>query len=277
MIISHSHKFIFIHLHKTAGESVSEALLPYLASRDLVLGTGLRGELATAWYNSRYKLQKHSGARKVRKYVGDATWDDYLTFSFVRDPVDRARSLYFYYEKMQALRRERSVRNALLWLPGMRFRDSDNWPGMQAFRESASFSEFIRHPKFSPSYIGTRRQADSLCDGDGRLLVDVVGKFETLQEDFAAIAARIGLPQATLGHRNASRNRTKAADPVSPGDRAHLEAMYARDYQLFGYPTTSRPTPPQAAEMPAPPQAAEMPAPPQAAEMPMRPASSASK
>lgn len=241
MIISHSRKFIFIHLHKTAGESISDALVPHLAAGDIALGTGLKGELANAWYNYRFKLQKHSGARKVRHHVGADIWNGYLTFSFVRDPVDRARSLFFYYEKMQALRRKTSLRNAMLVLPGMQFRDSDKWPGMEAFRDSRSFSEFIRHPKFSPAFIGTRRQSDSLCDRDGNVLVDVVGKFETLQEDFAEIAARIGLPQATLGHRNASRNRAKAVDPVSPADRAHIEEMYARDYLTFGYPMSSRP------------------------------------
>jgi hypothetical protein len=51
MIISHSRKFIFIHIHKTAGESISEALRPYLSGRDLLLGTSLRGELNNAYYN----------------------------------------------------------------------------------------------------------------------------------------------------------------------------------------------------------------------------------
>jgi hypothetical protein len=235
MILSHSRKFIFIHLHKTAGESVTLALLPHLARGDLVLGTTLRGEFSNAWYNRRYKLQKHSGARKVRAHVGPGVWDGYLKFAFVRDPVDRARSLYFYYEKMLELRRRRSLRNALQLLPGMEFRDVYRWPGMQAYMDSGSFSEFIRHPKFSPEYLGTRRQADMLCDDDGRLLVDVVGRYETLQGDFAAIAARLGLPEATLPWRNSSRNR--AAAPVDPADRAWLVEMYRKDYETFGYPT----------------------------------------
>jgi hypothetical protein len=233
MIISHSRKFIFIHLHKTAGESVSEALRPYLSGRDLFLGPGLRGELNNAYYNSRYRLQKHSGTRKVQRFVGEAIWDDYLTFSFVRDPVDRARSLYFYYERMLQRRQERSLRNALLWLPGMR--DPYQWPGMQAYMETGSFSEFIRHPKFSPSHGGTRRQADLLCDTDGRLMVDLVGRYETLQQDFASIAARLGLEGASLGWRNASRNR--AGGDVSETDQAHLAEIYRDDYALF-YPGT---------------------------------------
>ena len=38
MIISHKHKFIFIHINKCGGSSVTRALMPYLGPNDLVLG-----------------------------------------------------------------------------------------------------------------------------------------------------------------------------------------------------------------------------------------------
>jgi hypothetical protein len=236
MIISHSRKFIFIHIHKTAGESISDALRPYLSGRDLLLGTSLRGELNNAYYNSRYRLQKHSGVRKVRTFVGDATWDDYLKFSFVRDPFDRLRSLYFYFERMLARRREPHLRNALLWLPGTGFRDPLKWPGMQALLETESFSGFIRHPAFSTEIMGARPQSVLLTDKEGSLDVDFVGRFETLAEDFASLAARLGLEGADLGHRNASRNRAATPDPAEAADRALVAELYARDYALFDYP-----------------------------------------
>lgn len=236
MIISHSRRFIFIHIHKTAGESISEALLPYLSRQDLLLGTTLRGELNNAYCNRRYRLQKHSGVRKVRNFVGEEAWADYLKFSFVRDPFDRLRSLYFYFEKMVARRRKPHLRNALLWLPGTDFRDPLKWPGMQAFLETDSFSGFIRHAAFSTNIMGARPQSFLLTDTDGNLDVDFVGKFENLAEDFAAIAARIGLDGAGLGHRNASRNRAAIPDPAEAADRALVAELYARDYALFGYP-----------------------------------------
>jgi hypothetical protein len=246
MILSHRRKFIFVHIHKTAGESISEALLPYLGRGDLILGTTFRGELNNIWYGQRYELQKHSGARKLRAFVGPEIWQDYLTFSFVRDPYDRVRSLYFYLERMLAARRRGSWRNALLWLPGTDFRDPLKWPGMQAFLETESFSGFIRHPEFSPAIVGARRQADLLCDREGNLLVDVVGRYETLQADFAALAARLGLEGAALGWRNASRNRG-IADPNEAADRARIAELYRSDYALFGYPVPAAPAPRAAA------------------------------
>jgi hypothetical protein len=236
MIISHSRRFIFIHIHKTAGESISEALRPCLSGRDLLLGTSLRGELSNAYYSSRYRLQKHSGVRKVRTFVGDATWDDYLKFSFVRDPFDRLRSLYFYFGRMLARRRAPHLRNALLWLPGTDFRDPLKWPGMQAVLETEDFSGFIRHPAFSTDIIGARPQSVLLTDREGNLDVDFVGKFETLAEDFAALAARLGLEGADLGHRNASPARAAAPVPAEAADRALVAELYASDYALFGYP-----------------------------------------
>lgn len=239
MIISHSRKFVFIHIHKTAGESISEALVPFLARGDVLLGTTLKGEIANAWYDRRHGLQKHSGVRRVQRYLGDA-WDDYLKFSFVRDPYDRLRSLYFYFERMLAARRTRSLKNALLLLPGTDFRDPLKWPGMTPFLESDDFSGFLRHPGFSRDLMGARPQSFQLSGADDALAVDFVGKFETLGEDFAVLADRLGLDGARLGHRNASRNRaaseTASADPAEAADRALVAELYARDYALFGYP-----------------------------------------
>lgn len=252
MIISHSRKFVFIHIHKTAGESISEALVPFLGRGDVLLGTTVRGELANVWYDRRHGLQKHSGVKKVKAYLGDA-WDDYLKFSFVRDPYDRLRSLYFYFERMLAARRTRSLKNALLVLPGTDFRDPLKWPGMKPFIETSSFSEFIRHPEFTINLMGARPQSFQLSDKEGALGVDFVGKFETIAEDFATLAGRLGLDGAHLGHRNASRNRAVSAraapDPAEAADRALVAGLYARDYALFGYPL---PAPaPDAATTPA--------------------------
>ena len=40
MIVSHSRRFVFVHLHKTAGTSVKQALRPHLAAGDFMTPGG---------------------------------------------------------------------------------------------------------------------------------------------------------------------------------------------------------------------------------------------
>jgi hypothetical protein len=227
MILSHSRKFIFIHLHKTAGESVTLALLPHLGRGDLVLGTTLRGEFSNAWYNRRYKLQKHSGARKVRAHVGPGVWDGYLKFAFVRDPVDRARSLYGYLKMLEAGRS--GIRKRLRGLLG---KGRPDWPAVQALKETGSFSEFIRHPKLrhDPGFF---RQSGFLADETGALIVGTLLRFETLAADFGALCRELGIPEAALGHENRSRDARGSGEPVSERDVAFLKDYFAEDYALL--------------------------------------------
>lgn len=235
MIICHSRRYIFIHVHKTAGESVTQALSRRLTRADLTVGTTLGGKVANWLYPKLTPIKKHSAAEAIRDHLGPAVWDAYFKFAFVRDPVDRARSLHGYYAQMARRRDERSLRNLLYALPGSQSRDPARWPTVRAFLETSSFSEFIRHPAFSPRHPGTRPQWKAVCDADGAPLVDFVGRFERLEADFAHVLGRIGLERVALPRRNASR-APGAAAPVSPEDRAHLVDIYRRDFELFGYP-----------------------------------------
>ena len=106
---------------------------------------------------------------------------------------------------------------------------------MQAFLETENFSGFIRHPTFSAGIMGAQPQSLLLTDKEGNLDVDFVGKFETLAEDFATLAARLGLEGADLGHRNASAT-ARPTRQAEAADRALVAELYARDYALFDYP-----------------------------------------
>lgn len=234
MILSHSRRFVFVHIPKTAGEAITRTLAPHLGRDDIYFSGQASRELHNAYYRQRYALRKHSKARDIATMLSQADWDGYFKFTIVRHPVDRARSLYHFYEKMHQNRRPLSVRGVLWRLPGLSASDPHTWPGMTAYLQSGSFSQFIRHPAFGSVEPATRPQTDMLADENGALMVDFVGKFETLDSDFARIAERIGLPGVRLGVVNTSRNRTEQL-PVSAPDRAYLADLYHRDFAAFGY------------------------------------------
>jgi hypothetical protein len=231
MIVSHRCRFVFCHLPKTAGESVTAALEPHLGWDDLVLGP-ISGEEFTRRHRARFGLGKHTAAPAIREVIGEDLWDRYLTFAVVRHPADRLRSLYAYLELTKRRTDRARVRRGR---PPWPRRPGDQpwvWPEMQAYRSTDSFSEFIRHWLLDHGELA-RAQADALgCDAGGAPMVDVVLRYERLEADFAALVERLGLPPTSLPHRNPS---AAVKEPLTAQDRRLLAERYARDLDAFGY------------------------------------------
>jgi hypothetical protein len=229
MIISNSRKFIFVHINKTAGTSITEALAPHLAWNDLVLGSTPIGLALNQPFHERFGLSKHSTARGIRAVVGERVWSEYRSFAVVRDPVDRALSLYGYLKMLQAGRSE--LRKRLRSLLGAR--GGPDWLALRALKETGSFSEFIRHPELrhDPGFV---HQSRFLSDETGALIVDRLLRFETLAEDFAALGRELGIPEAALGHQNRSQGGARGREAaVSERDVAFLKDYFAEDYALL--------------------------------------------
>lgn len=232
MIISNSRKFIFVHVNKTAGTSIAEALYPSLAWNDIVLGTTPIGAALDQPFQERFGLYKHSTAPEIRAVVGAGIWADYRSFAVLRDPVDRAVSFYGYLKRFQ--RGKSGVRHRLRRLLGRSRPESrPEWPGLQALRETGSFSEFIRHPRL-PDDPGFAFQHAFISDREtGEIIVDTVLRFETVAADFAGLCRDLGIADASLGHENHSHDQRRNQPAISQSDIAFLKAYFARDYALL--------------------------------------------
>jgi hypothetical protein len=239
MIISKSHNFIFVHIHKTAGEAITLALLPHLGKDDLALGATPVGNIRNLYYKHKFGISKHSNARAIQEYIGPEKWNKFFIFSFVRHPFERVRSLYKYFAMMSERRTEKSLQNLLYRTPVLAGSDPLKWPGLQAYRETSSFSEFIRHPGFRKD-PGSHCQCDMLLDENGRMLADFIGHFDRLEEDFAHVTSRIGLSQANLPKHNVSRSANKMDVTLAEDDVRYLREIYAEDFERFRFGLTGR-------------------------------------
>ena len=88
--------------------------------------------------------------------------------------------------------------------------------------------------KAPEKHILFQPQSSLLVDGDGRLLTDMVGRVETMQDSYEAICARIGIPARVLDQVNSSRRgdyRSYYTDEL----REAVATRYRNDIDLFDY------------------------------------------
>ena len=107
MIISHKHKFIFMHTPKCAGSSIEVSLASVCDEGDLigpVTSEGLPDDYKHP--NTFEEHQEETGgiyngmrAEEIKNYIGDDIWNEYFKFSVVRNPWDRAISFWHWRDR----------------------------------------------------------------------------------------------------------------------------------------------------------------------------------
>ena len=206
MIISHRHRFIFAAVPKTGTHAVRQALREQLGDDD-VEQVGLFVDKRFPWDELAALRHGHLALRQVRPHLGQAAFDGYVKFAFVRNPFDRFVSYCAFMTRGgdDFARRPRDVMRHFL---------------------------FAAPPEH---HILFQSQASVLTGEDGEtLLTDVVGRVEDMQASYDAICARIGMAARPLDRVNESRRGDYRSyyDPVLVDGVA---ARYAQDLDLFGY------------------------------------------
>jgi len=238
LFLSNSRKFIFIHITKAAGTSITAALEKTMKWNDLVLGSTALGVDLQKHYLTRFKLQKHSRAIEVLWVIGKKRWENYFTFSFVRHPYSRVLSLYTYVQnQVEGKGWKRHLRK----IPVLKINRDPvwNWPATTAYLETKNFSEFIRHPNliWEP---GMKPQVDWLLDQDGQMLVDFIGKVESINEDFKQVMDQIGLDPIPLKKLNQSRPPERNIPKINEDDYQYLAKHFEQDFKVLDYDPSYR-------------------------------------
>jgi hypothetical protein len=229
-MICHHYKCIFVHIPKTGGQSIEHVFLDLLGltwetRAPLLLRHNENPDLGPPRLAH---LRAHDYVRY--KYLTREQFDGYFKFAFVRNPWDRFLSIYKYLNT-----------------------------GGEDFRQ---FGKNFKSGLWKREHWFVRPQSDFVCNDNGELLVDFVGRFESLQEDFDRICGSLGLPPMTVPHKNKSeakrpglRHRIEGfvrrtvpgargrpvrlprgdCEPYDEDLKALVADLYRRDIELFGY------------------------------------------
>jgi hypothetical protein len=229
------HRALFIHIPKCAGKSIENALLPggidadsgrrpllNLVTRPLARSTAsaiprkyLLGTLdvALAAQHLTYIEIRMLGLLTARQLEAATV------FATVRDPYARAISSISHF-------RERFAAEYRL----------DPVPRPEQVEAALEFWRDIATTDHN-LLAHRRAQSDYLLDLDGSLKADRILRMESLAADFAALCEELGIAPRNLLHAGKGAVQADLAAIYTPKSRAIVQDMFARDFELLGYPS----------------------------------------
>jgi len=222
-IISDENKFIFLHVAKTGGRSINKLLMRIC---------GKQCAFNTATLNPDVNRLGRKIALETKARCGRDKWDSYFKFAFVRNPWDRAvsmyenlRSDYYRFKIHEEIEKTDKVvyTEEILKLLNIKF-------------DEFSFDVFVRsiiRDKIFNNYHWDK-QINVVTDDKGTLILDFIGRYENLQNDFNHICDIIGLQKFILPHYNKT-NHAHYSEYYNSELKKIIEIAYKDDIKMFGY------------------------------------------
>lgn len=198
-MISFQKRFLFVHIPKTAGNSIQTILRDY-SEDEIVARPQQDGVERFGLRNPQYKIRKHSTLAEYRSALGEDRFRSLYKFTCVRNPWDRMISYYF-----------------------SPHRETATW-------DRQAFASMVL--KTSP--VEEHLRLDKR-DHDPFRNVDCVMRFENLGEDFRAVCAtlKIAAPVSLPEYNRSSRDHYSRY--YDDDLRRLVGKRFAAEIEKFGY------------------------------------------
>ena len=198
-MISFQKRFLFVHIPKTAGNSIQTILRHYSEDEIVALRAEQDGIERFGLRNPNYKIKKHSTLAEYRAALGEAQFHDLYKFTCVRNPWDRLVSYYFGTTQLVEPWDRKEFRKLML--------------------RALSVTDYLRL---------NQGEADPFDN------MDYIMRFENLADDFRAVSARLAIPDAPLPQYNRS-NREHYSKYYDAELYELIRKRFAPEIDRFGY------------------------------------------
>ncbi len=235
MLMSRQHRFIFVHIYKNAGISITSALMPYAATPAQIRVDNFLNRFGISYLyplvikdNSTVKewisnilnnifersilkshpqpVYNHASASEIISKLGKDVFNSCFSFGIVRNPWDWQVSMYQF---------------------GL---EGTTNPRRRKFKGFGSFENYIRWRCQEDVHY----QKDFLFSENGEQLVNFIGKYENLDADFRRICENVGI-DARLPKLNQSTRHKRFQEYYTPETMELVRRTFAPDIELFGY------------------------------------------
>jgi|ETNvirnome_2_300_1030623.scaffolds.fasta_scaffold12920_2 hypothetical protein len=208
---SHELKCIFIHFPRTAGSSIEKFLLKT---------DDIYGHRKSVYHDKNgdkqvIKEEHHTSSDKYIKQNGKEIWDEYFTFSFMRNPWDWFVSNFYWdiYQYEQCIKNNRPIKYRRKFI---------------VEECNSDFKTYVKKGAQRPDWFVFTQAKDFIGD------VDFVGRFENLEEDVGKICNILGIEYQNLSHEN-KMNRKDYTEYYDDEAKNIVYNLFKTDIDHFNY------------------------------------------
>lgn len=203
-MISTDKKFIFVAVMKTGTMSITSTLGKYSLDND-------------GYHYTARELKNNNLSSDSSKRLGSENpfislykkhWEEFFTFGFVRNPWDHFVSLYKWCKKRQ---------------------NPKTFRGFEFFLNDQYYNKYN-----CLSDWNFTTQSDRLYE-NGKKIVDFIGKYENIEQDFALICKNIKVKEKLLFINKSKDTRCYKTFYNSLDQIEKIRSLYAEDIERFGY------------------------------------------
>ena len=217
LLISHKKKFVFIHIYKNSGSSITSVFLRYCSPLHYLVNKrpyNLLLSIINYFFGLMYKgnkwvtgFRKHALATEVKEKIGEEIWLSYYKFAFVRNPYSHVESLYLYIQQNKNHKYSALVGNM-------------------------SFDEFVNFYCSGVFFL----QNNFVCE-ENSVIVDYVGHVENLQSDLESIHKDIGIEfsQECPTLNKSKRKNKNLWGKVLQDTLLNFNTYVNLDFKMFNY------------------------------------------
>jgi len=225
VIVSHQHRFVFLRIPKTASTSIQIELSKVCGPEDVITPMGFKNDPIgrVAGFKGPQNFQRFFGAKRLQdwfrililrkspknfnhvtalqaqKYLGRTIWDSYYKFCVVRNPFDRAISLYYWHAK-----------------------NTEDMVDLNQFILGLEEKKISAWHRFTIN---------------GQVAMDLICRYENLQSDLDLATTKIGIPPLSLPHAKSShrKDRQHYSQLINSEARNHIERLCMKEINAFNY------------------------------------------
>ena len=202
MIFNEEYGFLFVAIQKTGTTSIETILKNQNYD---VFSSKIYSQIAWEFGSQSIEPKKmnfkHNSAVMLKAYpLLYNRWDNIFKFCFVRNPWDWLVSHYFFQIKNKEVEFTIDFKD---WL----YNSRPIWQGITQF--------------------------DCLSQ-EGKIIVDCIGRFENLQNDFDSICSKIGIPKIELPYHNQTQHK-HYREYYDKESIKFVENKYQKDIEIFNY------------------------------------------